>query len=162
MTHAARALQSYGLSREGIKLWITYILFDHTRTWRASSDEESAQCRGHLRDNANIKDDTIHAPIHANKANMKGVYDGQMIFGDHRGRKIPIICLSGQEKSRKKTSPRKPVPTEHGSAAWQARTQLPAPQRWTMYGTVHYPKHELYNLCIGKQTLKNINKGKNQ
>ena len=27
VTHAARALQSHDLSGEGIKLWITYILF---------------------------------------------------------------------------------------------------------------------------------------
>ena len=39
VTHAARALQSHNLSGEGIKQWTTYILFDHTRTWRASPDE---------------------------------------------------------------------------------------------------------------------------
>ena len=39
VTHAAGALQSNDLSGEGIKLWITDILFDHTRTWRASPDE---------------------------------------------------------------------------------------------------------------------------
>ena len=32
--------------------------FDHTRTWRASPDEGSAEYRGHLRDNTNMKDDT--------------------------------------------------------------------------------------------------------
>ena len=40
---------------------VTFVLphtyfFDHTRTWRASPDEETAQCRGHLRDITNIKD----------------------------------------------------------------------------------------------------------
>ena len=45
VTHAARALQSHDLSGEGIKLWITDRLFDHTRTWRASPDEGLAQCR---------------------------------------------------------------------------------------------------------------------
>ena len=39
VTHAAWALQSHDLLREGIKLWITDILFDHTRTWRASPDD---------------------------------------------------------------------------------------------------------------------------
>ena len=35
--------------------------FDHTRTWRASPDEWSAQCRGHLRDTTNMKDNTHRA-----------------------------------------------------------------------------------------------------
>ena len=34
-------------------------------------------------------------------------YDGQMIFGDLAGLKLPDICLTGEEKPRKKTSPRK-------------------------------------------------------
>ena len=38
-------------------------------------------------------------------------YDGQMIFGDLEGLKFPDICLTGEEKPRKKTTPRKPVPT---------------------------------------------------
>ena len=38
--------------------------------------------------------------------------DGQMIFGDLGGLKLPDICLTGEEKPpKKKTSPRKPVPT---------------------------------------------------
>ena len=37
--------------------------------------------------------------------------DGQMIFGDHGDLKLPDICLTGEEKTRKKTSPRKLVPT---------------------------------------------------
>ena len=37
-------------------------------------------------------------------------YDGQMIFGDLVGLKLPDIRLTGEEKPRK-TSPRKPVPT---------------------------------------------------
>ena len=36
-------------------------LFDHTRTWRPSPDEWSAQCRGHLRDSTNMKDNTHQA-----------------------------------------------------------------------------------------------------
>ena len=36
--------------------------------------------------------------------------DGQMIFGDLGGLKLPDICLTGEEKLRK-TSPRKLVPT---------------------------------------------------
>ena len=37
--------------------------------------------------------------------------DGQMIFGDLWGLKFPVVCLTGEEKSRNKTSPRKPIPT---------------------------------------------------
>ena len=59
VTHAA--LQRLDLSGEEINLWITYTLFNHTRTWMASPDEESAQCRGHLRDSTNMKDDTHQA-----------------------------------------------------------------------------------------------------
>ena len=36
--------------------------------------------------------------------------DGQMIFGDLGGLKLPDICLTGEEKPRK-TSSRKPVPS---------------------------------------------------
>ena len=36
--------------------------------------------------------------------------DGQMIFGDLGGLKLPDICLTGEENSEK-TSPRKLVPT---------------------------------------------------
>ena len=36
--------------------------------------------------------------------------DGQMIFGDLRGLKLPDICLIGEENPEK-TSPRKLVPT---------------------------------------------------
>ena len=36
--------------------------------------------------------------------------DGQMIFGDLGGLKLPNICLTGEEKPQK-TSPRKPVST---------------------------------------------------
>ena len=43
--------------------------------------------------------------------------DGQMIFGDPGGLKIPYICLTGEEKPpKKKTSPRKLVPT--GNRTW--------------------------------------------
>ena len=60
--------------------------------------------------------------------------DGQMIFGDLGGLKLPDIRLTGEEKPRKK----KPHPgnlsrsgIEPGPAAWQARMLLLAPQWWT-------------------------------
>ena len=37
--------------------------------------------------------------------------DGQMIFGDLGGLKLPDICLTGEEKPRKKITPRKLIPT---------------------------------------------------
>ena len=59
--------------RELILDHIHTFCLDHTRTWSSSTDEGSAQCRGHLRDNTNMKDDTYHSrTIHANKTNMKG------------------------------------------------------------------------------------------
>ena len=110
MTHAARALQSHDLSGEGIKLWITDILFDHTRTWRASPDEWSAQCRGHLWDGTNMKDNTHKAhTVISTRRIWNDDYDGQIIFADLGGLKFPDICLTGEENPEK-TSPRKPVP----------------------------------------------------
>ena len=38
-----------------------HTFFYYTRTWRASPDEWSAQCRGHLRDSTNMKDNTHQA-----------------------------------------------------------------------------------------------------
>ena len=40
---------------------------------------------------------------------MMDDYDGQMIFGDLEGLKLPDICLKGEEKPQK-TSLRKLVP----------------------------------------------------
>ena len=37
--------------------------------------------------------------------------DGQIIFGDLGGLKPSDVCLTGEENPRKKTSPRKLVPT---------------------------------------------------
>ena len=42
--------------------------------------------------------------------------DGQMIFGDLGGLKLPDICLTGEEEEEKKNSPRKLVPT--GDRTW--------------------------------------------
>ena len=48
--------------------------------------------------------------IGARNEMMMDDYDGQMIFGDLVGLKLPDIRLRGEEKPRK-TSPRKLVPT---------------------------------------------------
>ena len=113
VTHAARALQSYDPSvGEGIQLWVTYILFDHTRTWRASPDEGSTQCRGHFRHSTNMKDDTHQAHIHSHQ---QGEYEIMIMAarwhsGTFLGLKIPDIYLTGEEKLRK-ISRNKAVPT---------------------------------------------------
>ena len=73
MTQAARALQSHDLSGEGIKLWITYILFwrthghgepprmsDQPNAWATS---ETAQSRKIIH--------TKHTLRHPNKANIE-------------------------------------------------------------------------------------------
>ena len=58
-------------------------------------------------------------------------YDGQMIFGDLMGLKLPDIRLTGEEKPRK-TLPRKLVTTGiEPPAARQVRMLLHVPQRWT-------------------------------
>ena len=108
--------------------------FDHTRTWRAYPDEWSAQCRGHLRDSTNMKDDTHQAHfVIPTRRIWKDDYDGQMIFGDLGGLMFPGICLIGEGKPRKKplTGNLSRPGIEPGPAAWQARMLPLSPQRWT-------------------------------
>ena len=91
--------------------------FDHTRIWRTSPDEWSAQCRGHLRDSINMKDDTpgTHSFIPTRRI-WNDDYDDQMIFGDLVGLKFPEVCLTGEENPEK-TSSRKPVTTGNWTRA---------------------------------------------
>ena len=81
------------------ELILDHILFDHTRTWLAFPDEGSAQCRGHLRDNRNMKDDTHHLNTHSFYD-----YDDLMIFRVLVGLKRPDIYLTGEEKTPKNLS----------------------------------------------------------
>ena len=87
VTHAARVLQSHDLSGEGIKQWITDILF-----W-PHKDMEG------LRDSTNMKDNTH--PFIRTRRIWNDDYGGQMIFGNLVGLKFPDICLTGEEKPRK-------------------------------------------------------------
>ena len=48
--------------------------------------------------------------IGAHNEMMMDDFDGQMIFGDLVGLKLPDISLTGEEKPRKKPHPRKLVP----------------------------------------------------
>ena len=135
MTHTARTLQSQDLSREGIELWIIYILFYYSRTWRASPDEWPAQCRDPSETTQTWKTiHTIHTPIHSNKANMKGRL---WLPNDIRGPYGPKASWHSSYrwgKTPKKlhwgnlSRPR----IEPGPAAWQARMLPLAPQRWTI------------------------------
>ena len=77
--------------------------FDHTRTWRASPDEWSAQCRGHLRDSTNMKDNTYQTHTQSYQQGEYGmmIMTAKFIFGNLVGLKFPDICVTGEEKPRK-------------------------------------------------------------
>ena len=106
--------------------------FDHTRTWRASPDEWSAQCRGHLRDNTH----EAHTQVIPTRRIWNDDYDGQMIFRGPWGPKV-----SWHLSVRWGKTPKKPHPgnlslpgIEPEPAAWQASMLPLAPQRWTSDG----------------------------
>ena len=75
--------------------------FNYKKTWRASPDDGSAQCRDHLRDSTNMKDDTHQAhTVIPTRRIWNDYYGSQMIFGDLVGLKFPDICLTGEENPR--------------------------------------------------------------
>ena len=135
MTHATLALQSHDLS-DHIRTF-----FDHTGTRRASQDEGSPQCRGHLRDNTNMKDDTHHPCSRSFQlANMKG-----WLWRPNDIRGPCGLKASWHLFYRWIRTPKKPHPgnlsrsgVETGPATWQARMLPPAPQRWTMIFNILY------------------------
>ena len=72
--------------------------FDHTRTWRASPYERSADRRGQLRDSTNMKDDTHQAHT---QSFQQGEYETLIMAAKwYVGLKFPDICLTGEEKPR--------------------------------------------------------------
>ena len=103
MTHATRALQSHDLSGEGIKLWITYILFwphkdmEGLPRWMISPMPWPSP-RQH-------KHERQYTPSTPSVIPTRRIWndddDGQMIFGDLGRLKFPDICLTGEEESRK-------------------------------------------------------------
>ena len=111
--------------------------FDHTRTWRASPDECSAQCRGHLRDSTNMKDSTHQAHTQSsgfNKAYMKWWLRRP---NDIRGPWEPKFSwhLSyrwGKTRKKPHLGNLSRPGIKLGPAAWQARMLPLAPQRWTI------------------------------
>ena len=77
---------------------------------RASPDEYSAQFRGHLRDNTNIKDDTHIPATHScilNNVDMIRMIMMAKYLGTFVGLKLPDICLTGEEKLKKKKENKK-------------------------------------------------------
>ena len=82
--------------------------------------------------------------IGARNEMMMDDYDGQMIFGELVGLKLPDIRLTGEEKPRKKPHPgnlSRPG-IEPGPPARQARVLPLVPQRWTSF---HEAAIKLFN-----------------
>ena len=95
----------------GNYLWITCILFWPHKDTKGLRDEESSQCRAHLRDSTYMKDDT---PGTGSVISIRGIwndYGGQMIFGDLSGHKVSWHLPYRWRETLKKSSPRKPGPT---------------------------------------------------
>ena len=112
--------------------------FDHSRTWRASPDEWSALCQGHLRASTNMRDNThqahTHTLSHPNKANMEWWLRRPNDIRGPWGPKVSWHLSYRWGKTRKKPHPGNlSTPgIEPGPAAWQARMLPFAPQRWTL------------------------------
>ena len=135
-THAARALQSHDLSGEGIKLWITDIIFLTTQGHGGPPGWVISPMPGPSpRQHKHEKQYTPSTPpFIPTRRIWNDDYDcGQMIYGDLVGLKFPDICLTGEE------NPEKPHPgnlsrqgIEPGPAAWQACMLPLTPQRSTI------------------------------
>ena len=98
-------------------------------------------------------------------------YDGQMVIG---GLKFPDICLTGEEKPRKKTSPRKPVPTRDrtrarcvtSSHATTCSTAVDSPNiiknlksrqlRWAGHVALMEQSRNAYRVLVGKPEGKRL------
>ena len=135
MIPAARALQRHDLSGEGIKLWITYILFWPQKDMEGLPGWVISPMPGSLpRQHKHERQYTpsIHSVIPTRRI-WNDDNDGQMIFGEPWGPKV-----SWHLSYRWGKTPKKPHPgnlsrpgIEPGPAAWQARMIPLAPQRWT-------------------------------
>ena len=109
------------------------LTLDHIHTY--SLDEGSAQCRGHFRDNTNMKGDRYTPfthPFILSRRIWKDDYDGKWYSGTLWAWSFPTFVLQVR-KHLEKTSPRKLVPTgiEPERAAWQTRMLPHAPQSCT-------------------------------
>ena len=137
MAHATRALQSHDLSGEGIKLWLTYILFwPHKDTeglpgW-VISPMPGPPPKQHKHERQYTPN--THSVSHPNKANMEWwIRRLFFIFGGLGGPKVSWHLSYMWGKPPKKHHPgnlfRPGI--EPGPAAGQARMLPLGPQRWT-------------------------------
>ena len=102
VTHAARAVQNHDLSGRELNCGSQTYFVGHTRTWRASPDEWSARCLGHLRDSTNMKKNTPSTHSFIPTRRIWNDDDGrQMTFGDLVGLTFPDICLTSEENPGK-------------------------------------------------------------
>ena len=108
--------------------------FDHTRTWRTSSDEGSAQCWDHLRDSTNMKDDTHQTHTHLFH---QGEYEMMIIAALW---KVSWHLSYRWGKTLKKPSPRKPVPTRDWTLARYV-TGAHATTCYTAMDSCHLPEN---------------------
>ena len=102
MSHAARVLHSHDLSGEGIKLWITYILFWPHKDMEGLTEWVISPIPGPPP--RQHKHERQYTPSTNSVIPTRRIWnddDGQMIFGDFGGLKFPDICLAGEEKTRK-------------------------------------------------------------
>ena len=113
MTHAAQDLQSHDLLGEGLKLWITDILFWPHKDMKGLpgwviSPIPGPSPRQHKHERQYTP--SLHPFIPARRI-WNDEYGGQMIFGDLVGLKFSRHLSYRWENTPKKTSPRKPVPS---------------------------------------------------
>ena len=103
MTHTAQALQSHDLWGEGIKLWITYILFWPHKDMEGLPGWVISPMPGPP--SIQHKHERQYTPSTYSVIPTRRIwnddYDGQMILGDLGGLKFPDICLTGEEKPQK-------------------------------------------------------------
>ena len=126
----------------GPDMWSHTYFFDHTRTWRASPDEWSSQCRGHLRDSTNMKDNTYQAHSHPSKANMEWWRPNDILQRAH-SRTFPSLHLCHNSFY----NPSVPLPTSQ---------LILQPFRCFIYVTVHSSTSSISNLSITSPTSQLI------
>ena len=136
MTDATPALQSHDLSREGINLWTTYILFWPHKDmkglpgWGISS-MPGPPPRQHKLERRYIPGTHSVSPT---RRTWNDDYGSQMIFEDLCGPKVSWHLVLQVRKKPKKPLPRnlsRPG-IEPGPSAWQVRMLPPVPQRRTV------------------------------
>ena len=105
MIHASRTLQSYVLLGEGINSGShTYIHFWPHKDMEVLLEWGMSSMPGPpLRQHEHKRRYTPFThPFILTRRMWKDDYDGQMIFGDLVGLKLPDICLTGEENTQKK------------------------------------------------------------